>query len=354
MFFYLFPYLFLLFVSLNLFFSRLQKIKPWHLFFMVMPAFFVFFLRGNVGTDSFFYLGLFEDYSLYGESKSKFEPGFEYLGKFLMALGIPPRFGVAMVGAITTFILCYSFSKSKNQMAIFALLLFPLFFYDFTMNGIRYGLSFSVATLAIDCLYRKKYWQFSIWSIIAFSIQYSAVLVLMPFVSALIRKKYLLGIGILLLGSFIIFPEYFTFITDRISGKREAYSEIYAPGVTSGLAPLLVVLAMYLNFIWFHRKENYSKLIHMIFIFELLSFIMAKFTYAGLRFQGAFMFAMLIFLKNNTENIPFVRKYTFNLILISFFSIAIFLKNITTVVQGELTPYLPYKFYWEEQNPYSL
>ena len=356
MLFYLFPYLFIVFVSLNLFVSRVKRVKFWHLMFMIFPAFLVAFLRGNVGTDSFFYLGLFDDYAHYGESNSRYEPGFEMLGKALMALGITPRFGVALVSAITTIILCYSFSKSKNQMAVFALLLFPLYYYDFTMNGIRYGLSFSIATLAIDELYKKKYKKTLIFSLLALSIQYSSLLVLLPFIGVLIEKKYIIVLSVLLMGAFFLFPDYFAFITDRIAGKKDAYSEIFAPSLTSGLAPLLVVLLIYVNYLWFNKRNKVPRLVHVIFICEFLSFIMAKFTYAGLSFQGAFMFAMIVYLKNNSQelNISNLRNYTINLFLISIIGIVLFVKNITTVVQDELTPFLPYKFYWEEQKPNSL
>lgn len=349
MFFYILPYLFILFISLNLFYSRIKKIKFWYLLILILPALLVAVLRGNVGTDSFFYLGLFEDYRHYGESRARYEPGFEMLGKALMGIGLTPRAGVAMVAVLSTLLLCWAFSKTKNQMLLFALILFPLFYYDFTMNGIRYGLSFTLATVGIDSLYRKKYTAFAVWSLLALSMQYSAVLVFIPFVSVLIKKKYILAIAVLLGGVFLLFPEYFAFITDRISGKRDSYSQIYAPSITSGLAPLLVVAALYINYLWFNRGRKVSKVIHIIFLCEIASFVLAKFTYAGLRFQGAFMFAMIVFLKNNSEKIVKIKKYSGNLVLLSIMSILLFVKNITTVVEGELTPFLPYKFYWEEQ-----
>jgi len=166
------------------------------------------------------------------------------------------------------------------------------------MNGMRYGLSFCLATLAIDGLYRKKYWHFAIWGIIAFTIQYSSLLLILLFLSVLVKKKYIIIFAIILGGFTLIFPTMFVFFMDHLSDKQNAYGEIYAPGFVSGLAPLLVVLFLYLNFLYFHRGTNYSKLIHTILIFEVLSFIIAKFTYAGLRLQGVFLYGMIIFLKN--------------------------------------------------------
>ncbi|MDH6250682.1 hypothetical protein M2347_000409 [Chryseobacterium sp. H1D6B] len=350
MLFYLFPYIYITFISLNIYFSKI-KINFGTLFILLIPAILLVVLRGNVGTDTFFYLGLLEDYKLYGESLMKYEPGFEVLGKTLAFLGMSPRVAVASIALISVFILCKAYSRSKNEMMLLALLVFPLFFYDFTMNGIRYGLSFCIATLAVDALYQKKYRQFAIWGVIAFTIQYSSLLIILLFLSVLIKRKYIIICG-LILGLFIVVsPNIFSFFMERISDKKDAYSQVYAPSFVSGLAPLLMVFFMYINFLWFHRNTQYSKLIHTIFICEILGFVFAKFSYAGLRFQGAFMYCMIIFLKNNTRaQLGLHWRYTVNLFIMSIFSILLFYKNITTIVQDELTPFLPYHFFWEEKN----
>ncbi|PQA95867.1 hypothetical protein B0A69_05730 [Chryseobacterium shigense] len=319
-----------------------------------MPALLVVVLRGNVGTDSFFYLALLQDYKMYGESPMRYEPGFEFLGKALVFLGASPRAGVALIALISSGILFKVYSRSRNEMILLALLVFPLFFYDFTMNGIRYGLSFCVATLAVDKLYQKKYRQFAVWGIVAFLIQYSSLLILLLFVSVLIKKKYQIFFVAILSLFIIVSPSMFSFFMERVSNKSEDYSQLYAPSFVSGLGPLFVVLLMYVNFLWFNRGEKYSKLVHTIFICELLSFIFAKFSYAGLRFQGAFMYCMIIYLKNNSKKIDLPWKYTVNLAIVSVFSILLFAKNITTVVQDELTPFLPYHFFWEEKYPDRL
>lgn len=352
MLFYLIPYIYITFISLNVYFSKI-KVNFRTLLLLLFPALLVVVLRGNVGTDSFFYLGLFEDYQRFGESNAKYEPGFETLGKVMIYLGASPRLGVAMVGLISTLILCKAYSRSKNEMLMLAMLVFPTFYYDFGMNGIRYGLSFCLATLGIDALYKKNYKLFAVFSLLAVSMQYSSLLIILPFAGNLIKKKYVFIILFLLAAVIAVSPDSFSFFMDRVADKQGAYSQIYAPGVTSGMAPLGLVLLIYFNFIWFHRKTNYSNLIHIILILEILSFVFAKFSYAGLRFQGAYMYCMILYLKNNTqETTP--RRYSINLILISIISIAIFVKNVTTELEDELTPNLPYKFFWEERYPDRL
>lgn len=353
MLYYLVPYIFITFLSLNIYFKKL-KVTWQMLLFLLLPAILVAGLRGNVGTDSIFYLGLLEDYRLYGESRMSYEPGFEILNKVIAAAGATPRLGVAIIAVISTLVLCKAFSRSRNEMILFALVLFPLFYYDFTMNGLRYGLSFCLATLAVDALYKKKYWYFALWGILAFTMQYSSLLILLLFLSVLIPKKYIIIVVALLGLLFVASPGSFAFFLDRLSDKQDAYSEIYAPAFTSGLAPLLVVFFLYANFLYFHRGHKYSKLVHTVVICEVLSFVIAKFTYAGLRLQGVFMYCMILYIKNNTKPIQMPWRYIANYTILSLLAILLFFKNIQTVVEDDYTPFLPYNFFWEEKHPDRL
>ena len=83
---------------------------------------------------------------------------------------------------------------------------------------------------------------------------------------------------------------------------------------------------------------------------------MAKFTYAGLRFQGVFMYCMILYFKYNFDGIEprHMKKYVYVLILLSIIGMLLFIKNILGVVDGDISPFLPYKFFWEEQRPYTL
>ncbi|CAD7811200.1 hypothetical protein CHRY9390_02317 [Chryseobacterium aquaeductus] len=349
MLYYLVPYIFITFLSLNIYFKK-QKISWQIILFFLLPSILIVGLRGNVGTDTVHYLAYLEDIHLFGDSLVKFEPGFKLLNKFIIYLGATPRLGVAIIGMISISILCAVYSRSKNEMILFSLVVYPLFFFDFTMNGMRYGLSFCLATIAIDALYRKKYWHFAIWGITAFTIQYSSLLLILLFLSVLVKKKYIIIFSIILGGFILIFPNMFAFFMDSVADKQNAYGEVYAPGFVSGLAPLLVVLFLYSNFLYFKKNKNYSKLIHFVVIFEIVSFIIAKFTYAGLRLQGVFLYGMILFLKNNTTTLQVRRQYIFNLSIVSVFSILLFFKNISNIVEGDVSPFLPYKFFWEENN----
>ena len=49
-----------------------------------------------------------------------------------------------------------------------------------------------------------------------------------------------------------------------------------------------------------------------------------------------------------------IKKYIAGYVVISMLGIFLFIKNISANVEGELSPFIPYKFYWQESNRYTL
>ena len=91
------------------------------------------------------------------------------------------------------------------------------------------------------------------------------------------------------------------------------------------------------------------RILYLILILEIISFIIAKFTYAGLRFQNLFLFVLLVFVVQNLNLLNF-KTFSKKLIFISCLSLILFVKNISTIAPDDISPFLPYKFYWEERN----
>ena len=65
---------------------------------------------------------------------------------------------------------------------------------------------------------------------------------------------------------------------------------------------------------------------------------------------------MILYLKYNVDFIDSnrMRKYVYVFILLSIFGILLFIKNIAVIVDGDLSPFLPYKFFWEEPRLFTL
>ncbi|MFP3597590.1 EpsG family protein [Chryseobacterium sp. SIMBA_029] len=351
---YLIPYIYIFFLWINYYFNKVDfQRKNLLLFVFLLPAFLIAVLRGNIGTDTFFYLGLFSLHEK-GMVTDGYEPGFLLLTFLISKLGLGARFGVALISVITSFLLIKLFSRSKETIALFVVVFFPIFYFDFTMNGIRYGLSFALAAWAVHYLYEKKYLYTTILSVVAISIQYSALLIVLVFISNLIKKKYIF----IFLGIFLVLmtlTSTFDFFLDHLAGKQKSYSHIQSPGAFSGIGPLIQFLFIYFCFLFYSDKKSSKKLLHIILILEIISFIIAKFTYAGLRLQTTFLFTLIIYILNNIDLLEIKNRsmFMFRMIIISLFSTAMFMKNITSVGDEEqLTPFLPYKFFWEQSYPF--
>jgi hypothetical protein len=348
MLYYIIPYIHILFFTLY-FYKKYRNSKELYylLVFLILPAFFIVVLRGDVGTDTYNYLNFFRDYRLNGFSYTTFEPGFEFLGWFFSLINLNERVSIALISTSTTFILCKLFSRSREEMLIFGLILFPIYYVDFTMNTLRYGLAFTLSAISIDELYNKKYRKSLLFALISILFHYSSVLVIAPFLMNYLKKRYW-AIIILFVGSFILFfSDLFDLLMFYLDSKEAAYSLYYSPTPFSGAAPLILVILLYFNYIINTNKEERKSLIHLILIAEICSFVVARFSYAGLRFQSAFLFTMIIFLKNNWQFINNKKRNAEIFLLISFIAFAFFLKNVYSDTSGE-SPFNPYTFFWHE------
>ena len=131
--------------------------------------------------------------------------------------------------------------------------------------------------------------------------------------------------------------------------KKDAYTDVYAPSITSGLFPILIFLLLFYLF----KKNMYAlkvpRILYLILILEIISFIIAKFTYAGLRFQNLFLFVLLVFVVQNLNLLNF-KTFSKKLIFISCLSLSLFVKNISTIAPDGISAFVPYNFYWEERN----
>ena len=146
MFFYIFPYFVVYVYSLYIYITKTHdKIKIGDLLIVLIPAFLVAVLRGNIGVDTANYSRFFLDKINKVSDSYTFEIGFEKIIDFLVFLNFNIYGIFAAIALIITVCLCISFSGSKSSALLFLLVFFPLFYVDSTMNALRYGLSFSIS-----------------------------------------------------------------------------------------------------------------------------------------------------------------------------------------------------------------
>lgn len=341
---YLLPFLFLVMVSSVVYLSRFDLKNYWHiLLFALLPAILVAVLSGDSGTDKAYYYGWIEDTYNGNFEKVIYEPGFKYLTYFLSLIEPDKYFIIPVVAVITTLLLVFSFSETKWQLLVFTFILFPFFYYDMTMNGLRYGLSFALCAFAAKKQAEKNTPLFFIFGILAASMQYSSaiIVVLIYFSQVELKKIHLLFL--LVLGYIVFQLLDFSYFDNKV----DVYKDLSRPSGISGLSPLVLFLLIFgLN--WYLNRKI-KNILFIILVLEIASFLLSLKSYSGLRFQNLIIFALLIFISFFQEVQPFRKQNLLLFFMIGFLSFGLKIRNFMNEDVEGTTPFLPYEFYWERR-----
>ncbi|MFY9090185.1 EpsG family protein [Arcobacter aquimarinus] len=328
MYIYVIPYILILFVGVLTLFSKfsLNSARLIFLFFL-LPVFFLVIFRGNIGVDTEVYESIIDYYILTGECRV--EPLFCFISEPIYSLVNRSDFTLRVITAIFCILFYFAFSKTKNDIVVASLFIFPVFFYDMSTNGIRYGLAFILFKLLFDGLTKKSILTIPIYISIQSS---SLLLVILSFINKINLKKIALIVLILAPIFYLLIGG--TYLTQRI----EAYSGNPSPNLYSGILNFLLGFLIISTLRYFRRillKE------FLIYFTILLSFqILSYFTYAGLRLVQLMLFYFAI------RSIPLINisnlKSNIIICFILFITGFIYFLNLLRVMSVE--HYLPYQF----------
>ena len=341
MLYYILPYFFLIISSI--FILRL-RVKKFYFFFglALLPAFLLVVLRGNVGIDIELYLNHFSFINQNNKSPYQFEPGFLILSKIISYFTTDERLSINIISSITTLLLVLTFSRKKYEILIFSFLVFPFFYYDMTMNGIRYGLSFSLAAISIEHLLKGSYSKSFVWGLIAVSMQYSSIIIFVPFLLSYLNKKQLLYLITVMavIGGSLFSYEYFV-------SKLTLYSLLYSPSFFSGLSSLLVSFFLLLTIASNEKKVLKSKVFYYLLTMVIFAYFFTFLSYAGLRIQSTILFVIMIYLKEMFEKFEKKKEVLSIIFFIGLFGLALRLRNFNTINEEVTSPFIPYHFLWQ-------
>jgi hypothetical protein len=123
-----------------------------------LPLILLAVLRGEVGTDTVNYIANAQYIIWWKEQgQTTFEFGYIFLVRLLAILTSDPRVVVALISllaAIAFFAMLYMW---ENGQCIVSLVFIPVCFYTFTMNGLRIGIAFPLAAIAVLQLKNKHF-----------------------------------------------------------------------------------------------------------------------------------------------------------------------------------------------------
>lgn len=337
MIYYTLPYILIVLASIL---SLKTKRKGYKYLFLLsfIPAVVIVTMRGLVGTDTYSYLSFFEQ-SIWDikENYYNLEFGFVTYLQIVTYLGLLPQRALNLFSLIICIVIYINFSRSKNAFIVFSSIIFPVFFYDMTMNGLRYGLAFALSVPFIlepmkDILTinRKKI------SILLAILNHNSAISFM-FFKVFINlnvKNFILGL--------IISSIAFYFLQDYLIIKFDNYSELESPNALSGIQPLVIMLLLVVvNSIFF--KLNTTRNIYL-FILQICFYSLTQFTYGGLRFQFATLFFMMVLMISDRECKNY-NLYIAILYLVGFLGFLLKMRNMLDGYGIGFSPFLPYVFY---------
>ncbi|WP_287941471.1 EpsG family protein [Sphingopyxis sp.] len=307
-----------------------------------IPMFLLIMQRGLVGTDSAVYVQEFDVIRYRGLLASAFEPGFTLIVEILSWFMSDPFQILIFLGATTAIIMFAASMMLERSPLLFMTVILPYFMFDMSMNGLRYGLAFSVVALGTVGLMRGRLHLFIACAVIATSIQITAALLafsLWALVEARIRTFAGVAIGIAL--AFYLFGDY-------IEGKVSDNEDIVGLGGLSGLAPLAISLIIIASLKSKGRDivDKHLALLAII-VMQIIAFAISRYYYAGLRLQAVFLFLLYLYTVVMIDRSSIEASKAFflrwSLVLAALLSSASRLKNFNDDVFGP-SPFNPYYF----------
>ena len=298
-------------------------------------------LRGSVGTDTASYLTMVRAIVLSDarDIPRTLEPGFELLARGLTFFIADPRFSVAAMSLLVVVACLLAFSRKRTDAIVFVALIFPCFFYDMSMNGLRYGIAFCLGKMAADAWDEKRGVSAGVLALIATSIHVSSIVLI-----ALLQVRRLKPgqhfMPLILAGCALVVVFY-----EKLLLKLSYYSGAVAPDSVSGLAPLALctLLAVGIGI----AAGRVPRSIWLLLCCEVLSFVLARFSYAGLRFQWLVLFALccdLAFISAHVNE----RRRALQCVFVCVGMVGFLLRarNMLQEYGQGPSPFLPYHFAW--------
>lgn len=310
-----------------------------------LPMFALVWLRGTVGVDLPMYVQSIEVIQQSGGYTFLFEPGFEFLILALGHISAEPMISVKLIATITTLLLLSTKWRTNTAYQAIALGVIPYFYFDMTMNGLRYGLAFAIILASLNSLMSSQRTRYASSTILAASMQVSS-LYLSGILQTLLKPnwKHLLLMITFLIGVYLIGSDYFLL-------KASVSTELSKPGITAGVAPLFLSILV-LTGCWNSKKILYShrKKLQALFALTIATYGVTQLSYAGLRFQQLNYFLILLFVIYASEKSGLKQSkiILITLILAAVFGSAFRLNNFQSEADVGEAPFVPYKFYWSE------
>lgn len=328
-------------------YQDIQKNKPFFLYCGILPLILLAFLRGNVGTDTNSYLNILSNIAATGNGGV--ERGFTWCVKLLLVITHNNMLILVLVALVTTVMLVISSRTDSRALFIFTFGIVPIFYFDFTMNMLRAGLASSFIMYSISQFYQRRLLFSAFLGVIAVLFHISAILLCL--ITALVAKdknefkRWLILISALLLA--MLFFNDFSVGSGIDSGidlknKIQVYSVFKVKSWYSGLATLIISSAFLCIVKYQNTQAIKQRYFYVLFSFVIITFCIAKLSYAGVRLQSLALFGILLTMQFNPAFAWIMNNHAVKkrIAIVGCIGAMVCLKNISQ--STGLSPFIPW------------
>lgn len=310
----------------------------------LIPMAFLAIFRGSVGMDTAVYIQAINQIVEAGTFVGVFEPLFESLVLGLSFFTGDASLILALSGLLITFLLMWAGLRRNANPYLFCLLIVPVYYFDMVMNGVRYGLAFSLVYLASTYLLQGRHVVYLVLVLLASLIQVSSIMLgLLLYVLYLRRWRWMLYGGMVAAAFVAVFFNY-------LLTKVQSYSDIQTTSWLSGLSTVFV--SWLLLMIWtldVQARRHSGLLIPILTGLTIVMIGVSQFSYAGIRLQQLVAFLIVLCLVVHTERykVQFSTVSKIAIVLVSLLAFLFRMKNFADTANIGSSPFVPYVFFWE-------
>lgn len=308
------------------------------------PMMYLITARGLVGVDSAFYVQQFDVIRYQGFLAGGFEPGFAIIVEVLTYVFADSFDILVILGSVAALLILAAALMLEREPVLFLSLVLPFFLFDMTMNGLRYGLAFSIIAFGAAALIAGRRWLFLACVVGAATIQITSVLLAVGVWTLVeVRPRTFLAIALLGAGMLYQFGGY-------LGDKAAQNADLAAAGGLSGVVPLLVTFLMLvaIGLASGDRWRSVAVPVLGLGLLQLTAFGVSRVYYAGLRVQSIVVFmsylVFAILVSRNHIDLRRNKLVAAILIFVCIVSSALRLKNFNDEQGVGLSPFAPYYY----------
>lgn len=325
---------------------KLNLVKILIVFAIIAFAFFAAF-RGFVGTDTHVYLHIISARA-YG-AEITLEPGFiGLMDAALMATQNPHHVLAILAAVFFSVILFFTLKGNRDEVIYLIGYCAPHYFLNYSMNGLRIGMASAFILIVYYYIRRSKMVPACIFGAIAFSFHFTSIvaIALLFFAKYVISSRRGLAIGV---AGFAALALILVSIEGYLSDQFDQYSGATPQGNLAGLSGLFKIAALLALAGRFpNHAGSVLKLTSLIGALVVLSYLIAFYSYAGIRFMDIILFvAPLMFLVSLKHERSSGLRFRLGMIASGLVGTVFVLRNIYSTEGAGLSPFLPYHFFWD-------